>query len=142
MTRGTAWRAIRTKSRLHCRRTDSLMKALFSHLLDRVLVLVRGLGPYAAIELLLPGGSVVALLYWWYRQRLRTPPDLVRTRRPWIFRTRRKLPGVCSMASGILQHRSRRAIQTRRPGPHLAFHSRPGIVGSQRAERTSNKMRS
>jgi len=32
--------------------------------------LVRSLGPYAAIELLLPGGSMVALLYWWYRQRV------------------------------------------------------------------------
>src|SRR6478736_1475920 len=130
MTPGTAWRAIRTKSRLHCRRTDRLMKAFFSLLLDRVLVLMRGLGPYAAIELLLPGGSVVALLYWWYRQRLRTPPDLILTRRPGIFRTRRRLPVVCSTTSGTVQHRSRRGIQARRPGPHLAFHSLPGIVGS------------
>jgi hypothetical protein len=47
------------------------MRELFSPLVDRVLVLVRTLGPYAAIELLLPGGSMVALLYWWYRQRVR-----------------------------------------------------------------------
>lgn len=46
------------------------MKALFSPFVGRMLVLVRSLGPYAAIELLLPGGSVVALLYWWYRHRL------------------------------------------------------------------------
>ena len=46
------------------------MKALFSPFIDRALVLVRSVGPYAAIELLLPGGSVVALLYWWYRHRV------------------------------------------------------------------------
>lgn len=47
------------------------MKALFSHFVGRVLVLVRSLGPYAAIELLLPGGSMLALLYWWHRHRVR-----------------------------------------------------------------------
>jgi hypothetical protein len=46
------------------------MKALFSPFVGRVIVLVRSLGPYAAIELLLPGGSLLALLYWWYRRRL------------------------------------------------------------------------
>ena len=46
------------------------MKALFGPLIDRVLVLVRSVGPYAAIELLLRGGSMVALLYWLYRQRI------------------------------------------------------------------------
>jgi len=39
------------------------MKALFGPFIGRVLVLVRSVGPYAAIELLLPGGSMVALLY-------------------------------------------------------------------------------
>jgi len=47
------------------------MKALFTHFVGRVLVLVRSLGPYAAIEMLLPGGSVVALLYWWHRHRVK-----------------------------------------------------------------------
>jgi hypothetical protein len=46
------------------------MKALFGPFIGRVLVLVRSVGPYAAIELLLPGGSVVALFYWWYRHRV------------------------------------------------------------------------
>src|SRR5690349_11646464 len=36
----------------------------------RVAALLRGLGPYVLIELLLPGGSVIALLLWLYRQRL------------------------------------------------------------------------
>ena len=30
----------------------------------------RSLGPYLAIELVLPGGSIVALLLWIYRHRL------------------------------------------------------------------------
>jgi hypothetical protein len=47
------------------------MNALFGPFIGRVLVLARSVGPYAAIELLLPGGSVVALLYWWYRHRVR-----------------------------------------------------------------------
>lgn len=31
--------------------------------------MLRGLGPYALIELVLPGGSVIAVLYWLYRRR-------------------------------------------------------------------------
>ena len=46
------------------------MKALFGPFIGRALVLVRSVGPYAAIALLLPGGSLVALLYWWYRHRV------------------------------------------------------------------------
>jgi hypothetical protein len=38
----------------------------------RALALLRSLGPYAAIELLLPGGSVLALLLWLYRRQRRT----------------------------------------------------------------------
>jgi hypothetical protein len=37
----------------------------------------RSLGPYLAIALILPGGSIVALLLWTYRHRLaarRTAP--------------------------------------------------------------------
>lgn len=30
---------------------------------------LRSLGPYVAIELLLPGGTIVALALWAYRQR-------------------------------------------------------------------------
>ena len=56
------------------------MRELFSPLVDRVLGLLRSLGPYAAIELLLPGGSMVALLYWWYRQRVSRTRDMPRLR--------------------------------------------------------------
>jgi hypothetical protein len=45
--------------------TNAAMKAV-----DSVLHQVRSLGPYLAIELLLPGGSIVALLLWVYRHRV------------------------------------------------------------------------
>ena len=35
----------------------------------RLLGFVRSVGPYAAIELILPGGSVIALVLWLYRHR-------------------------------------------------------------------------
>jgi hypothetical protein len=31
--------------------------------------LLKGVAPYAAIELLLPGGSILAILLWLYRKR-------------------------------------------------------------------------
>ena len=34
-----------------------------------VMVRLRALAPYALIELLLPGGSIMALLLWFYRRR-------------------------------------------------------------------------
>lgn len=36
--------------------------------LARSVMLLRALGPYAAIELLLPGGSLLALTLWLYRR--------------------------------------------------------------------------
>ena len=32
--------------------------------------ILRNVGPYAAIEILLPGGTLMALLLWFYRRRL------------------------------------------------------------------------
>jgi hypothetical protein len=37
----------------------------------------RSLGPYLAIELILPGGSIMALLLWAYRHRRTTPEAAV-----------------------------------------------------------------
>ena len=34
---------------------------------------LRNLGPYLAVELILPGGSLLALLLWLYRHRPVTP---------------------------------------------------------------------
>lgn len=45
------------------------MRALLNTWIAGVPALLRSLGPYAAIELLLPGGSVIALLIWLYRHR-------------------------------------------------------------------------
>jgi hypothetical protein len=42
-----------------------------THGLLRGLAGIRELGPYAAVELLLPGGSVIALLLWLYRRHRR-----------------------------------------------------------------------
>jgi hypothetical protein len=40
-------------------------------LIKRGLAGFRELGPYAAIELLVPGGSVIAVLLWLYRRQKR-----------------------------------------------------------------------
>jgi len=37
--------------------------------MNRLATALRALGPYAAIELLLPGGSLVALSVWGFRNR-------------------------------------------------------------------------
>jgi hypothetical protein len=36
---------------------------------------LKEVAPYALLELLLPGGSVVALTLWFYRRRKRLPPS-------------------------------------------------------------------
>jgi hypothetical protein len=41
---------------------------------------LRDLGPYAAIELLLPGGSLIVVLLWLYRRRGSACPPLGRVR--------------------------------------------------------------
>jgi hypothetical protein len=46
------------------------MKKLTNWLL-RGLAGVRELGPYAAVELLLPGGSLLVVLLWLYRRHKR-----------------------------------------------------------------------
>lgn len=40
-------------------------------LLMKIVAAARAIAPYAAIELLLPGGSLIALLFWIYRTRQR-----------------------------------------------------------------------
>jgi hypothetical protein len=42
-----------------------------SKLIKKGLGAVRQFGPYAAIELLVPGGSVIAVLVWLYRRHKR-----------------------------------------------------------------------
>jgi hypothetical protein len=40
-----------------------------AHWIARAATILRRLGPYAAIEILLPGGTLMALLLWLYRRR-------------------------------------------------------------------------
>jgi hypothetical protein len=40
-----------------------------SSALARAVALLKSIGPYAALELVLPGGSLLALLLWLYRHR-------------------------------------------------------------------------
>jgi hypothetical protein len=46
----------------------SILKGFGAHA-AAVLVRIRACAPYALIELILPGGSVMALLLWLYRRR-------------------------------------------------------------------------
>jgi hypothetical protein len=46
------------------------MKITLSVWLARGLIGLRALGPYAAIELLVPGGTVIAVLLWLYRRHV------------------------------------------------------------------------
>jgi hypothetical protein len=49
----------------HCRAAPRMVSAYVA----AVVAKLRDLAPYAAIELLVPGGSLMALLLWLYRQR-------------------------------------------------------------------------
>jgi hypothetical protein len=42
----------------------------------RIFATLRGLAPYAVIELLLPGGSLIALALWFYRRHNAASPPL------------------------------------------------------------------
>jgi hypothetical protein len=44
----------------------------------KVIAAGRSFGPYLAIELLLPGGSLLALLLWLYRSYARSPNSATR----------------------------------------------------------------
>ena len=55
------------------------MKTLLALWMARLLKLLHGVGPYAAIELLLPGGSLIALLIWLYRFRRVATAELAKT---------------------------------------------------------------
>ena len=45
------------------------MKTSMMQWLSRVPAQLGALGPYLAIELIMPGGSLLALLLWLYRRR-------------------------------------------------------------------------
>jgi len=63
----------------------------FADRLARGIGFVRAIGPYAAIEIILPGGTLLALLFWLYRRYQRgepLPPVIAR----YIFKIRRPVP--------------------------------------------------
>jgi hypothetical protein len=77
-------------------------------LVARGLALVRDLGPYAAIELLLPGGSLIALGLWLYSRH--------KAGKPLLPFTLRRLSGLRAMrttvAAALLAARRLRASST------------------------------
>jgi hypothetical protein len=44
-------------------------RRMWSRYTQAIVAKVRELGPYAAIELILPGGSLIAVLLWLYRRQ-------------------------------------------------------------------------
>jgi hypothetical protein len=56
------------------------LRALIVDFLERAWTVLKEFGPYAAIELVLPGGSCVALLLWLYRRRQRLAKAVANTR--------------------------------------------------------------
>jgi hypothetical protein len=48
--------------------------------IDKILACIRHAGPYLAIELILPGGSIVALILWLIRNRASVRQTLARIR--------------------------------------------------------------
>jgi hypothetical protein len=43
-------------------------------LLAKIVALGRAIGPYVALEILLPGGTLIALLLWLYRTHAKKTP--------------------------------------------------------------------
>jgi hypothetical protein len=59
-------------------------------MMNALIQIARNASPYLAVELLLPGGSVIALLLWLFRHRFQKGAGLLGTseigRRSWIQR--------------------------------------------------------
>ena len=49
--------------------------------MNALIQVARNAGPYLAVELLLPGGSVIALLLWLFRHRFKKGAGPLATRR-------------------------------------------------------------
>jgi hypothetical protein len=53
----------------NARAAEFFVRRDFGQLVKTAWATLRGLGPYALIELVLPGGTVLAVLCWLYRRR-------------------------------------------------------------------------
>jgi hypothetical protein len=74
--------------------TRRLAHVGFADWLARGIALLRAVGPYAAIEIILPGGTLLALLFWLYRRHQRgepLPPVITRSLSKMRFGVRRLL---------------------------------------------------
>lgn len=68
-------------------------------MLGKILARVREVAPYAAIELILPGGSLLALLLWLYRRRRADSAAVASvSRRGWLARL------SATVAAGAADH--------------------------------------
>jgi len=74
-----------------------------ARLVVRVLALLKDLGPYAAIELVLPGGSLIALALWMYSRHKAGKPLL-----PFRLRV---MPAVALLAARRLRASSSSAMR-------------------------------
>ena len=66
----------------------------FADWLARGIGFLRAVGPYAAIEIILPGGTLLAVLFWLYRRHQRgepLPPVIARSMFKMRFAVRRLL---------------------------------------------------
>jgi hypothetical protein len=75
---------------------DRLRTARF---VGRALALVKELGPYAAVELILPGGTLIALGLWLYARHKAGKPLLP-------FRFRSRLAGNQAVAAALAASKS------------------------------------
>ena len=77
--------------------------------MNALIQFTRNAGPYLAIELLLPGGSVIALLLWLFRKRFKNAPGASGARGVgrygWLqrFASPRRLGLLRSRAAGALE---------------------------------------
>jgi hypothetical protein len=55
-------------------RARLLTHVAFADRLTRGMAFVRAIGPYAAVEIILPGGTLLALIFWLYRRYQRGEP--------------------------------------------------------------------
>jgi hypothetical protein len=78
------------------KRDGAMTTATYAPWIRQLIVIVRRLGPYAAIEIALPGGSLVVLLVWLFRQHRD-----VRSSAGWCGRGCSRLPGACGIGSGL-----------------------------------------
>lgn len=109
------------------------MKTLIGQFVARVFVLLRSLGPYAAIELLLPGGSVLALLYWWHRHRVRRVGVRSTGDTPRVGQVFRESPVVRISVRALRVAMSRAHLRFRGPGRRMPCRSQATPLNPCRA---------